>query len=144
MTTTTAEITWISTLLQDIGVVILQPPHLFYENIYTLHMTINPIIHGRTKCIKIDYHFVQEKVAIDQLITHFILSSLQIVYLLTKPLVGELFWQFRKKKLGVHFLPLPSLKGHEDRQIQNVDDQDSDNNIHANTASNTSLNQQII
>lgn len=64
MAIATVEITWISFLFQDIGIVLLRPPHLLCDNIFALHMTINPILHGRTKHIKIDYNFVRKKVAI--------------------------------------------------------------------------------
>lgn len=58
MATATAELTWVSFLLRDIGVPLHRPPHLLCDNVNALHMTINPIIHGRTKHIQIDYHFI--------------------------------------------------------------------------------------
>lgn len=85
MALSTTEITWITFFLCDIVVVFVRPPHLLCDNIFSLHMTINPIIHGCTKYIEIDYHFIYKKDVLGQLITHFIPSSLQIADIFTKP-----------------------------------------------------------
>lgn len=100
MATATAEITWISFLLHDINIVLLRPPHFLCDNIYAFHMTINPVLRGRTKYIEIDYHFVHEKFAIGQLVTCYISFHLQIANILIKQLSGDLFCQFTTK-LGV-------------------------------------------
>ena len=56
----TAELTWTTYLLRDVGVSLPQPPQLFSDNLSALHMTINPVFHARTKHIELDYHFVHE------------------------------------------------------------------------------------
>uniref|UniRef100_A0A2N9H2D8 Reverse transcriptase Ty1/copia-type domain-containing protein n=1 Tax=Fagus sylvatica TaxID=28930 RepID=A0A2N9H2D8_FAGSY len=78
MASTAAELTWISFILRDIGVSQAQPPVLFCDNLSALHMSVNPVLHARTKHIAIDYHFVREKVALGSLLTRFVPSSLQI------------------------------------------------------------------
>lgn len=45
LASTSAEITWISYLLLDLGIPLFQPPQLFSNNNSALHMTINPILH---------------------------------------------------------------------------------------------------
>ena len=62
-------------------------------------MTVNPVLHSRTKHIAIDYHFVREKVALGTLITQFVISSLQLADLLTMPLSHSVFYAL-KTKLG--------------------------------------------
>ena len=59
---TTVELTWIGYLLCDLGILLVQPPWLYCDNINALHMTKNPVFHARTKHIEFDYHFFRERV----------------------------------------------------------------------------------
>ncbi|RVW93768.1 Retrovirus-related Pol polyprotein from transposon RE1 [Vitis vinifera] len=97
-------------LLRDIGIQLREPPQLLCDNLSALHMTVNPIFHARSKHIELDYHFVREKVARGVLITRFLPSSLQVADKFTKALPKTSFQLFRFK-LGVHKLPLTSLRG---------------------------------
>ncbi|GKU90440.1 hypothetical protein SLEP1_g4433 [Rubroshorea leprosula] len=58
----------------DIGVSLPHPPQHFSDNISSLHMSVNLAFHARTKHIELDYHFVQEKMALGTLITGLELS----------------------------------------------------------------------
>ncbi|KAL6329376.1 hypothetical protein AAG906_017686 [Vitis piasezkii] len=60
--------------------------------------------------MEIDHHFVHEKVAVEALVTRFLLLSLQVVDVFNKAL-PKLSFQSFWLKLGVHKLPLPSLQG---------------------------------
>jgi hypothetical protein len=73
-------------------------------------MSVNPILHARTKHIAIDYHFVREKVALGTLITRFVPSSSQLADLFTKPL-SRVTFDGLKSKLGLWATPTSSLKG---------------------------------
>ena len=108
------EITWLTFLLHDIGIQLCEPPQLLCDNLSALHMTVNPVFHVRSKHIELDYHFVWEKVASGVLITHFLLSSLQVADIFTKALPKTSFQVFRFK-LGVHKLQLTSLRGADKR-----------------------------
>ena len=114
-----AELTWISFILHDLGISQPQPPALFCDNIFELHMTVNPVLHSRTKHIAIDYHFVREKVALGTLITRFVPSSLQLADLLTMPLSCAVFYAL-KTKLGLWNAPTPSLKRGKEAPIQTL------------------------
>lgn len=67
-------------------------------------MTINPVLHARSKHIELDYHFVCEKVANGSLITKFVCSNDQIADLLTKPLSASQFCSLCSK-LGATNVP---------------------------------------
>ncbi|KAK2985009.1 hypothetical protein RJ640_015604 [Escallonia rubra] len=69
LASTAADITWLSFVLRDIGVHLSHPQVFFCDDISVLHLAINLVFHARTKHIKIDYHFVREKVALGSLIT---------------------------------------------------------------------------
>ncbi|CAH9064067.1 unnamed protein product [Cuscuta epithymum] len=54
---------FIQSLLVDMGIQITAPVQLFCDNVSTSYLAVNPIQHDRNKHIKIDYHFVRERVA---------------------------------------------------------------------------------
>lgn len=59
----TIELMWIRSLLKELGVFLKSPPTLYCDNIGATYLTSNPIYHGHTKHIEIDYHFVRHRVA---------------------------------------------------------------------------------
>ena len=69
MANTTVELTWMSFTLQDLHILLASTPTLYCDNTSALHMTINPMFHARSKHIKLDYHFVCERVALGLLVT---------------------------------------------------------------------------
>ncbi len=109
MAIATAELTWISHLLKDVGVSLSRPPSLFCDNLSALYMTVNLILHGRTKYIEVDYHFVRENVAIGNLITHFVPFPNQLADIFTKPLAKMSHLKLWGK-LDMRTSPLPHLK----------------------------------
>ena len=118
MAHTTAELTWITYLFQDTCVSLSRVPQLFCDNISSLHMSVNPVFHTRTKYIELDYHFVHEKVAMGALVTRYIPTSSQLADVFPKPLAKDPFFTFRSK-LGVYPSPPTSLRGHDKEQSQN-------------------------
>ncbi|XP_015168032.1 uncharacterized mitochondrial protein AtMg00810-like [Solanum tuberosum] len=58
LASTAAEMTWILYLLHDLGVFLRSIPTLYCDNMSALYMTVNPVMHARTKHVKMDYHFV--------------------------------------------------------------------------------------
>jgi hypothetical protein len=72
MASTAAELTWLSFILRDVGIHLSRPPILHCDNLSALHMIVNPVFHGRSKHIELDYHYVREKVALGTLETRFV------------------------------------------------------------------------
>lgn len=75
MAFTAVELTWLSFILLDLGIPLPWPPILHYDNLSALYMTLNPVFHGRTKRIELDYHYVCERVALGALETCFVPSK---------------------------------------------------------------------
>ncbi|XP_022157372.1 uncharacterized protein LOC111024092 [Momordica charantia] len=105
----TAELTWITFLLRDIGIPLTKPPELFSDNMSALQMSINPVFHAIKKHIELDYHFVHEKVALGSLITQYIPTHDQLADICTKPLPKNMFKSLASKQ-GVRALPTTSLR----------------------------------
>uniref|UniRef100_A0A2N9HZL1 Integrase catalytic domain-containing protein n=1 Tax=Fagus sylvatica TaxID=28930 RepID=A0A2N9HZL1_FAGSY len=61
MASATAELTWLTYLMRDLGISPSTTPTLFCDNTSALHMTVNPVFHARTKHSELDFHFVEKK-----------------------------------------------------------------------------------
>lgn len=86
MTMTACEITWLTSLLKDMGMNSLPPALLHCDNMAALSIAANPVMHERTKHVEIDCHFVRDKIkAGDIKMTHVPTQS-QVADILTKPL----------------------------------------------------------
>ena len=72
-------------------------------------MTVNPVMHARTKHVEMDYHFVREKVVGGQLVTQFVRSKDQLANIHTKALTIQVFVESRRK-LGFTVPRLTSLR----------------------------------
>ena len=86
LASTAVEITWITFILHDIGLPFSHPPTLFSDGISAFHLIFNPVFHARFKHIKIDYHFVHEKVAEGLLVAHFVPLKHQVANIFIKSL----------------------------------------------------------
>ncbi|XP_019176077.1 PREDICTED: uncharacterized protein LOC109171501 [Ipomoea nil] len=58
-----AEVTWVVSLLRELGLHTGQPSNLWCDNLGATYLCANPVFHARTKHVEIDYHFVRDKVA---------------------------------------------------------------------------------
>jgi hypothetical protein len=86
-----AEIMWIQTLLQELGISTPQAAKLWCDNIGAKYLSANPVFHARTKHIEVDYHFVRELVTRKLLEIDFVPSRDQVVDGFTKALsTGQL------------------------------------------------------
>ncbi|KAD5803270.1 hypothetical protein E3N88_14630 [Mikania micrantha] len=101
MANTSAEIMWITHLLQELHALPLVRPTILCDNRSALFLTQNPISHKRIKHLELDYHFIRELVSSGKLHTRFIPSNLQVADIFTKSLPRPQFEFFRKQlRLG--------------------------------------------
>lgn len=110
MASTALEITWLSFLLHDLGIPQPQVSILHCDNLSALYMSVNPILHARTKHIKLDYHYIRECVVLGALLARFVSSSNQLADIFTKPL-SKVQCQSLRVKLGLCPCPRPCLRG---------------------------------
>jgi hypothetical protein len=81
-----AEVMWIQILLTKIGIQSSAQAKLWYDNLGAKYLASNPVLHGRTKHIEVDYHFVRERVAKKLLQIEFVPTGDQIIDGFTKAL----------------------------------------------------------
>ena len=82
----TPEIMWIQTLFFELGIKAPKVAKLWCDNIGAKYLSQNPVFHARTKHIKVDYHFVRERVAERLLEVEYVASQDQVADGFTKPL----------------------------------------------------------
>jgi hypothetical protein len=68
----TAELIWVEALLKELGVKLKEKPSLLCDNLCATYLSANHVFHAQTKHIEIDFHFVRERVANNQLVIQFL------------------------------------------------------------------------
>jgi histone deacetylase 1/2 len=92
----TAEVMWVQTLLDELGMSQSKTAVLWCDNIGATYLSANPVFHARTKHIEVDYHFVRERVAQKLLDIRFISSGDQVADGFTKSLSTRQLEVFRR------------------------------------------------
>ena len=63
MALATCELIWLKRLIQELRYGNDEQMNLICDNQATLHISSNPVFYERTKHIKVDCHFIKEKIA---------------------------------------------------------------------------------
>ena len=110
MSEAASEIVWLQNLLQVMGLQQQRATLLLCDNLSAVCLTANPMFQKRTKHFDVDYHYVQERVALKALEVKHIPATLQLPNIFTNSLSQALFFKLRDK-LGVSVPSTPSLRG---------------------------------
>uniref|UniRef100_A0A2N9E1A3 Reverse transcriptase Ty1/copia-type domain-containing protein n=1 Tax=Fagus sylvatica TaxID=28930 RepID=A0A2N9E1A3_FAGSY len=94
-----AELAWLRQVLCDLGLYLASAPVIWCDNTSALALASNPVFHGRTKHIEVDYHFVREKVVRGDFSVQFISIDDQIADIFTKALPSPRFHRLSSKLL---------------------------------------------
>lgn len=84
MAMTSCEVTWLISLLKDLGFKTLPTTQLHCDNKAALAIAANPVQHERTKHVEIDCHFVRDQINAGLLQTSYVPSSEQVADLFTE------------------------------------------------------------
>lgn len=96
----TMEVLWLQTLLTELRFPLRIKPLVYCDNLNTVLLTRNPILHNRTKHLELDLYFVREKVLANQIIVSHVPTLYQRADIFTKPLSFSRF-SFLRDKLRV-------------------------------------------
>lgn len=96
MALATSELLWVQSLLTELKVP-FSTPKVLCDNMSTIALAHNPVLHSRTKHMELDLYFVREKVLQKQLQAVYVPGSDQYADILTKALPPSTFCYFRDK-----------------------------------------------
>jgi hypothetical protein len=105
----TAELSWLRMLLKELQVPLLSPPKIWCDNLGAIALASNPIYHGHTKHVEINYHFIREKILHKDIVARYISTTDQCADIFTKGLSSSRFLSLGDK-LMVRSSPI-SLRG---------------------------------
>jgi hypothetical protein len=89
-----AEDTWLRQLLHELQTPPSRCTLVYCDNVSDVYLSTNPVQHQRTKHVEIDFHFVQEKVAIGQVCVLHVPTTSQFADIFTKGLPSSVFNEF--------------------------------------------------
>lgn len=110
MALVSCEVTWLSTLLLDMGVTDLPSTVLKCDNQAALAIAANPVLHERTKHVEIDCHFIRDKVNSGLIVPQHVPTYAQVADIFTKQLPAKQH-SYLLGKLGVVSAPHSQLEG---------------------------------
>ncbi|XP_019429911.1 PREDICTED: uncharacterized protein LOC109337400 [Lupinus angustifolius] len=88
------ELMWVESLLQEIKFS-YSTPTILCDNLSTVAMSYNLVLHNRTNHIELDLYFVRDKIQNKTLLIAHVPSDLQNADVLTKPLSTDKFTNFK-------------------------------------------------
>jgi hypothetical protein len=86
---------WVQTLLKEFNIFSPKSARLWCDNLGVKYLSANPVFHGRTKHVEVDYHFIRERVFCKLLIIDFVSSKDQVADGFTKTLSVRLLENFK-------------------------------------------------
>ncbi|XP_020705998.1 uncharacterized protein LOC110116661 [Dendrobium catenatum] len=87
----TSDVIWLHRLVAKLHLEQKSPTVIHCDNISALAIAKNPVFHARTKHIEIDYQFIRQHIANDDISLTYIPSKDQIADILTKPFTTARF-----------------------------------------------------
>ena len=94
------EVFWIKQLLEEHKVSSPLPMKVFCDNKVAIVIAHNPVLHDRTKHVKVDKHFIKEKLENGLIVMPYIPTVEQVANILTKGLPNKQFDDLVSKLAG--------------------------------------------
>ena len=91
------ELTWLTSLLEELRVATTKIPIIRCDNLSTVQLAANPVLHARTKHVELDLYFVREKVLWKKVLVQHVPSIDQTADVLTKLISSSKFPLLRNK-----------------------------------------------
>lgn len=94
-TSSACQVVWLRRILGSLGLRQTDPTVVYCDNVSTIKLSKNPVMHGRSKHIDVCFHFIRDLVK-DEVVELVQCSSQeQVADIMTKPLKLEAFLKLR-------------------------------------------------
>lgn len=110
---TCCEVTWLSSLLKDMGLSNLPPTFVKTDNQAALSIAANSVLHEHKKHIELDCHYIKDKISDGSIVTYYVPTYMQLADILTKPLIVKQH-NYLLNKIGASVSPPLHLRGSND------------------------------
>ncbi|MED6118676.1 hypothetical protein PIB30_119149 [Stylosanthes scabra] len=107
--TAQTEIMSIQLLLKELQITEKVSPTIYCDNLSSCHLSANPIMHGKSKHLETDLHFIRDLVMKKHLFVVHLSAQDQVADIMTKALSVKLFERFKSKLKLCD--TLPNLEG---------------------------------
>jgi hypothetical protein len=85
---------WLRQLLQELHAPLMKSNIVYYDNVNSIYLSTNLIQRQRMKHVKINLHFVWERVTIGDVRVLHMLTTSQFTYIFTKGVPNSVFLKF--------------------------------------------------
>ncbi|PKU62800.1 Retrovirus-related Pol polyprotein from transposon TNT 1-94 [Dendrobium catenatum] len=92
-----SDVLWLRRLTAELQLDQPAPTPIYCDNISAIAIAKNPVYHARTKHIEIDYQFIRQHIALQNIVIHHIPSTEQIADIFTKAFSSTRFNTLRSK-----------------------------------------------
>ena len=98
------ELLWIKRVMRDLGFEVRESMNLHCYNQTTMIIANNPVLHDRTKHVKVDRHFIRDHLEKKTIKLPHVTSKDQLVDMLTKAMCMNSFYNSLDKlrMIGIH------------------------------------------
>ena len=96
--------------MSELQLLLAKPPLVWCDNLSTVLLSANPVLHARTKHIELDLYFVRENVIRKEVEVRHVPSADQLADVFTNIVFSTQFIEFRHK-LRIENLSTLSLRG---------------------------------
>ena len=93
----TSEMLRLQSLLSELQTKMTMVPVIWCDSISNVSLSVNPILHSRTKHMELDLYFVNEKVMERKLVVNHVPTGYRVADVFTKPLSFRFFDKLRGK-----------------------------------------------
>lgn len=91
--------------MKKLDIFLPDPPTIWCNNLATTNLSVNPILHARTKYMELGFHFVRDRAVAKTFRVSFIPNKDQVVDILTKSL-SSIWFDLLHFCLTISYVPL--------------------------------------
>lgn len=110
LTESVKELVWLQLLFDGLGVTFDAKPTIYEDNMSSIHLSLHPLVHPRSKHINMRHHYIREVLADGVFNLEYVPTRDMLADMLTKPLGRIIFTLLRDQSKIIATGPSPGIK----------------------------------